>query len=55
LFIIPANGDTLRVSGKGQILNDSALQSEMTVNSKAHPCSVVAVEEVCAKFEKGEI
>jgi hypothetical protein len=28
-FIIPGHGDTLRVSGKGQIVRDSALQNSL--------------------------
>jgi uncharacterized protein len=46
LFIIPGNGDTLRVSGKGQVVRDSALQSKMSVNGKApNLVLVVTVEE----------
>jgi PPOX class probable FMN-dependent enzyme len=33
-FIIPGNGDTLRVSGKGQIVLDRALQHRLAMNGK---------------------
>jgi hypothetical protein len=32
LFLIPGNGDTLRVSGKGHIVRDSALQAALAVD-----------------------
>ena len=35
LFLIPGNGDTLRVSGKGKIVRDSLLQAKLAVNGKA--------------------
>jgi uncharacterized protein len=45
-FIIPGNGDTLRVSGKGQIVRDSALQARLAVNGKPPNLAlIVAVEE----------
>jgi uncharacterized protein len=45
-FIIPGNGDTLRVSGKGQIVRDSALQARLAVNGKPpNLVLIVAVEE----------
>jgi PPOX class probable FMN-dependent enzyme len=45
-FIIPGNGDTLRVSGKGKIVRDAALQHNLAVNGKApNLVLVVAVEE----------
>jgi uncharacterized protein len=45
-FLIPGNGDTLRVSGKGQIVRDSRLQSQMAVNGKApNVVLIVHVEE----------
>jgi len=45
-FIIPGNGDTLRVSGQGRIVRDSALQNRLAVNGKApNFVLVVAVEE----------
>ncbi len=34
-FVIPGNSDTLRVSGKGQIVRDRTLQSTLAVNGKA--------------------
>jgi hypothetical protein len=46
LFLIPGNGDTLRVSGKGKVVRDSSLQSRMAVNGKApNLVLVVTVEE----------
>jgi len=33
-FIIPGNGDTLRVSGTGRIVRDSSLQARLSVNGK---------------------
>src|ERR1019366_1006920 len=45
-FIIPGHGDTLRVSGKGQIVRDSALQNSLAVNGQAPNLAlVVDVEE----------
>jgi PPOX class probable FMN-dependent enzyme, DR_2398 family len=45
-FIIPGNGDTLRVSGKGQIVRDSALQAKLAVNGKPpNLVLIVRVEE----------
>jgi PPOX class probable FMN-dependent enzyme len=47
LFVIPGNGDTLRVSGRGQIVRDEALQSRLAVNGKSpHLILIVTVEEV---------
>jgi hypothetical protein len=34
-FMIPGNGDTLRVSGKGRIVRDSALQAQLAINGKS--------------------
>jgi uncharacterized protein len=46
IFIIPGNGDTLRVSGKGQIVRDSALQESLAMNGKTPSLVlVVTVEE----------
>ena len=45
-FMIPGNGDTLRVSGKGRIVRDGALQNSLAVNGKApNLVLVVDVEE----------
>jgi PPOX class probable FMN-dependent enzyme len=45
-FIIPGNGDTLRVSGKGQIIRDDKLQRVLAVNGKAPDLVlIVRVEE----------
>lgn len=47
IFIIPGHGDTLRMSGTGQIVRDSALQSKLAVNGKLpNLVLVVTVEEV---------
>jgi PPOX class probable FMN-dependent enzyme len=46
IFIVPGNGDTLRVSGKGQIVRDSALQDRLAVNGKPpNLVLVITVEE----------
>ena len=34
-FLIPGNGDTLRISGKGYIIRDAELQKGLVVNGKA--------------------
>jgi PPOX class probable FMN-dependent enzyme len=45
-FMIPGNGDTLRVSGKGQIIRDSTLQGSLAVNDKIpNLVLIVSVEE----------
>jgi PPOX class probable FMN-dependent enzyme len=45
-FLIPGNGDTLRVSGKGQIVRDGELQCRMAMNGKEPlVILVVAIEE----------
>jgi len=45
-FMIPGNGDTLRVSGKGQIIRDSTLQARLAVNDKVpNLVLIVRVEE----------
>jgi PPOX class probable FMN-dependent enzyme len=45
-FIIPGNGHTLRVAGKGHIVRDAALQNSLAVNEKVpHLVLVVSVEE----------
>ena len=33
-FMIPGNGDTLRVSGQGKIVRDNALQNRLAVNNR---------------------
>ena len=46
LFVIPGNGDTLRVSGTGQIVRDRALQARLAANGKEpNLILVVSVEE----------
>jgi PPOX class probable FMN-dependent enzyme len=46
LFMIPGNGDTLRVSGKGKIVRDAALQLRLAINGKVpNLILVVTVEE----------
>jgi PPOX class probable FMN-dependent enzyme len=67
-FIIPGNGDTLRVSGKGQIVRDSTLQRRLSVNgktptlflslpSKRHSCIVrsASSEQTCGSRSTGRI
>jgi uncharacterized protein len=45
-FVIPGNGDTLRVSGKGKIVRDAELQNSLAVNGKApNLVLIVDVEE----------
>ncbi len=45
-FIIPGNGDTLRVSGKATIVRDAALQASMAINGREPKfILVVSVEE----------
>jgi PPOX class probable FMN-dependent enzyme len=45
-FMIPGNGDTLRVSGKGKIVRDAALQRRLAINGKVpNLILVVTVEE----------
>ena len=45
-FMIPGNGDTLRISGTGRIVRDSSLQARLTVNGKDPKLVlVVTVEE----------
>jgi uncharacterized protein len=52
-LIIPGNGDTLRISGKGQIVLDPRLQQRASINNRAPGAMlVVTVEEAflhCAK------
>lgn len=45
-FMIPGNGDTLRISGTGRIVRDSALQARLSVNGKEpNLVLIVTVEE----------
>lgn len=48
LFLIPGNGDTLRVSGKGRIARDTTLQSRLAVDGK--PPKLVLVVKVEQAF-----
>jgi uncharacterized protein len=52
-LLIPGNGDTLRISGRGQIIQDPQLQKQASINNKAPKALlVVTVEEAflhCAK------
>lgn len=43
IFLIPGNGDTLRVSGRGKIVRDRALQTALAVNGR-EPHLVLIVE-----------
>jgi len=46
LFLIPGNGDTLRVSGRGRLVRDHALQARMAVNGKMpNAALIVTVQE----------
>ena len=46
LFMIPGNGDTLRVSGRGKIVRDDTLQGRLAVNGRPpNVVFVVTVEE----------
>lgn len=46
LFLIPGNGDTLRVSGRGKLVRDEALRARLAVDGKTPTLVlVVAVEE----------
>ena len=53
IFVIPGHNDTLRVSGKGRIVRDAALQRRLAVNGKTpNLVLVVTVEEAfmhCSK------
>jgi PPOX class probable FMN-dependent enzyme len=44
-FMIPGNGDTLRVSGKGRIVRDASLQARLAVDGKAPNLILVAAVE----------
>jgi uncharacterized protein len=47
IFLVPGHGDTLRISGKGRIVRDRALQDKLAVNGKPpNVVLVVTVEEV---------
>lgn len=48
LFMIPGNGDTLRVSGRGRIVRDNTLQGRLAVNGR--PPNVVLVVTVDEAF-----
>jgi PPOX class probable FMN-dependent enzyme len=53
LFLIPGNGDTLRVSGKGKIVRDSALGTRLSVGGNApNFVLVVTVEEAFMHCQK---
>jgi uncharacterized protein len=45
LFLIPGNGDTLRVSGKGKIVRDRSLQDRLAVNGKPPELVLVVTVE----------
>jgi PPOX class probable FMN-dependent enzyme len=53
IFVIPGHNDTLRVSGKGRIVRDAALQRRLAVNGKTpNLVLIVTVEEAfmhCSK------
>jgi PPOX class probable FMN-dependent enzyme len=43
IFLIPGNGDTLRVSGKARLVRDARLQAEMAINGR-EPSLIVVVD-----------
>jgi PPOX class probable FMN-dependent enzyme len=45
LFLIPGNGDTLRVSGKGKVVRDGSLQSRLAVDGKVPNLVLVIIVE----------
>jgi hypothetical protein len=46
-FVIPGNGDTLRVSGTGQIVRDRTLQARLAMNGKdPNLVLIIVVDEV---------
>jgi PPOX class probable FMN-dependent enzyme len=56
LFLIPGNGDTLRVSGTGRIVRDGALQSRLAVGGKVpNLVLVVAVEQAFMHCQKSVV
>src|SRR5262245_27018824 len=53
LFLIPGNGDTLRVSGRGRLVRDHALQARMAVNGKMpNAALIVTVQEAFMRCPK---
>jgi len=53
LFLIPGNGDTLRVSGKGRIVRDATLQARLAIDGKPpNLVLVVAVEQAFMHCQK---
>jgi len=44
-FLIPGNGDTLRVSGKGRVVRDSSLQARFAVDGKTPDLVLVVTVE----------
>jgi PPOX class probable FMN-dependent enzyme len=53
LFLIPGNGDTLRVSGKATIVRDNVLQTRLSVSGKApNLVLTVTVEEAFMHCQK---
>jgi uncharacterized protein len=53
LFMIPGNGDTLRVSGKARIVRDSSLQARFAINGNSpNLVLVVTVEQAFMHCQK---
>jgi PPOX class probable FMN-dependent enzyme len=53
LFLIPGHGDTLRVSGKGRIVRDSALQARLAIDGKPpNLILIVTVEQAFMHCQK---
>ena len=51
-FLIPGNGETLRISGKGYIVPDAELQKGLVVNGKA-PELVLVINVETGEYEHG--
>jgi PPOX class probable FMN-dependent enzyme len=45
IFLIPGNGDTLRISGRAELVRDRKLQARLAVNGKAPELILVATVE----------
>jgi uncharacterized protein len=53
LFLMPGNGDTLRVSGKGRLVRDSALQARLAIDGRPpNLVLIVAVEQAFMHCQK---
>ena len=53
IFLIPGNGDTLRVSGRGKLVRDRALQEQLAVKGRQpHLVLIVTVDRAFAHCPK---